>query len=43
MKLVAPKDRADSYVSAFAQVSRLRLVTLDQTLHRNTDSILLHS
>lgn len=42
--LVAPKDWADSYVSAFAQVSGLQLVTLDQSLHRRTtDSILLHS
>jgi predicted nucleic acid-binding protein len=38
----APKDWADSYVSAFAQVSGLRLVTFDQALQRRTaGSILL--
>jgi toxin-antitoxin system PIN domain toxin len=38
---VAPKDWADSYVSAFAQVSGLRLVTFDQALHRKTAGSLL--
>jgi len=32
----APKDWADSYVAAFAQVSGLRLITLDQALHRRS-------
>jgi uncharacterized protein len=39
---VAPKDWADSYVSAFAQVSGLKLVTFDQALQRRTaGSVLL--
>jgi toxin-antitoxin system PIN domain toxin len=38
---MAPKDWADSYISAFAQVSGLRLVTFDQTLHRRTANSLL--
>lgn len=39
---VAPKDWADSYISAFAQATGLRLVTLDRVLHRRTpNSILL--
>ena len=38
---VAPKDWADSYVSAFAQVSGLRLVTFDQALQRRTAGSLL--
>ena len=38
---VAPKDWADSYVSAFAQVSGLRLVTFDQTLQRRTTGSVL--
>lgn len=39
---VAPKDWADSYISAFAQATGLRLVTFDQVLHRRTpNSILL--
>jgi uncharacterized protein len=38
----APKDWADSYVSAFAQVCGLKLVTFDQSLHQRTaDSLLL--
>jgi hypothetical protein len=38
----APKDWADSYVSAFAQVSGLRLVTFDHALQRKTvGSVLL--
>ena len=38
----APKDWADSYISAFSVVSSLQLVTFDQTLHRRTaGSILL--
>jgi predicted nucleic acid-binding protein len=38
----APKDWADSYLSAFAQASGLRLVTFDQSLARKTqDSLLL--
>jgi uncharacterized protein len=37
----APKDWADSYVSAFAQVSGLRLVTFDQTLQRRTAGAVL--
>jgi len=38
---VAPKDWADSYVAAFAQVSGLRLVTFDQTLQRRTAEAVL--
>jgi len=39
---VAPKDWADSYVSAFAQVSGLRLVTFDRALQsRAAGSLLL--
>jgi len=38
---VAPKDWADSYVSAFAQVSGLRLVTFDHTLQRRTAGAIL--
>jgi toxin-antitoxin system PIN domain toxin len=38
---VAPKDWADSYVSAFAQVSGLRLVTFDQSLQRRTAGAVL--
>lgn len=38
---VAPKDWADSYVAAFAQVSGLRLVTFDQTLQRRTAGAVL--
>lgn len=37
----SPKDWADSYVSAFAQVSGLRLVTFDRALQRRTDGSLL--
>jgi len=37
----APKDWADSYVSAFAQASGLRLVTFDQVLHRRTTGSVL--
>jgi hypothetical protein len=37
----APKDWADSYVSAFAQVSGLRLVTFDQALQRRTAGAVL--
>ena len=37
----APKDWADSYVSAFAQDSGLRLVTFDQALQRRTSGSLL--
>jgi hypothetical protein len=37
----APKDWADSYVSAFAQVSGLRLVTFDHALQRRTSGSLL--
>ena len=36
-----PKDWADSYVAAFAQVSGLQLVTFDQVLHRRTFGSLL--
>jgi len=36
-----PKDWADSYVSAFAQASGLRLVTFDQALQRRTAGSLL--
>jgi predicted nucleic acid-binding protein len=32
----APKDWADSYLSAFAQASALRLVTFDQALGKKT-------
>ncbi len=40
----APKDWADSYICAFAQVSGLQLVTYDQVLHRRTSgSILLRT
>ena len=38
---VAPKDWADSYISAFAQVSGLRLVTFDQVLQRRTTGSVL--
>ena len=38
---IAPKDWADSYVSAFAQISGLKLVTFDQALHRRTANSLL--
>lgn len=39
---VAPKDWADSYVSAFAQVAGLRLVTFDRVLQQRTpQSVLL--
>ena len=39
---VAPKDWADSYISAFAHVSGLKLVTFDQALQRRTaGSVLL--
>ncbi len=39
---VAPKDWADSYVSAFAQVTGLKLVTFDRALQRRTaGSVLL--
>jgi toxin-antitoxin system PIN domain toxin len=42
--VAAPKDWADAYVSAFAQVCGLQLVTLDQTLHKRTSgSILVRS
>jgi len=37
----APKDWADSYLSAFAQASAFRLVTFDQTLGRKTVGSLL--
>jgi len=37
----APKDWADSYISAFSLVSGLRLVTFDQTLHRRTSGSIL--
>jgi uncharacterized protein len=37
----APKDWADSYVSAFAQISGLRLVTFNQALHRRTTEAVL--
>ena len=38
----APKDWADSYLSAFAQTSAFRLVTFDRALARRTaDSLLL--
>ncbi len=37
----ASKDWADSYISAFARVSGLRLVTFDQALQRRTDGSLL--
>jgi toxin-antitoxin system PIN domain toxin len=38
---MAPKDWADSYVSAFAQVSGLRLVTFDQALQKRTAGAVL--
>jgi hypothetical protein len=38
---VAPKDWADSYLSAFAQVTGFRLATFDQVLHRRTPGSLL--
>jgi hypothetical protein len=37
----AAKDWADSYLSAFAQVSGLQLVTFDQALQRRTQGALL--
>ena len=37
----SPKDWADSYLSAFAQVSGIELVTFDQSLHRRTAGSLL--
>jgi toxin-antitoxin system PIN domain toxin len=37
----APKDWADSYISAFAQVSGLQLVTFDRALQRRTSGSLL--
>jgi len=37
----APKDWADSYISAFAQASGLQLVTFDQALQRRTGGSLL--
>jgi uncharacterized protein len=39
--LSAPKDWADSYISAFAQVTGLQLVTFDETLYRRTAGALL--
>lgn len=36
-----PKDWADSYISAFAQVAGLQLVTFDQALQRRTAGSLL--
>jgi uncharacterized protein len=38
-----PKDWADSYISAFARASGLRLVTFDQALHKRTEGSLLLS
>lgn len=40
---VAPKDWADSYLSAFAQVSGFRLVTFDRVLQRRTPGSVLLS
>jgi uncharacterized protein len=37
----APKDWGDSYISAFAQTSGLKVVTFDQALHRRTANSLL--
>lgn len=37
----APKDFGDSYISAFAEASRLQLVTFDQTLRRKTSGSFL--
>lgn len=37
----APKDWADSYIAAFAQISGLQLVTFDQVLHRRSSGSLL--
>jgi toxin-antitoxin system PIN domain toxin len=37
----APKDWADSYISAFAQVAGLQLVTFNQALQRRTGGSLL--
>lgn len=37
----SPKDWADSYISAFAQVAGLQLVTFDRALHRRTGGSLL--
>jgi len=37
----APKDWADSYLSAFAQASAFRLVTFDQALARKTSGSVL--
>jgi toxin-antitoxin system PIN domain toxin len=39
----APEDWADSYVSAFAQVSGLQLVTFDRTLQKRTAGAVLLS
>lgn len=39
----APKDWADSYLSAFARTSAFRLVTFDQTLGKKTAGSLLLS
>lgn len=40
-KRSAPKDWADSYLAAFANVGGLRLVTFDQTLRSKSADILL--
>jgi len=37
----APKDWADSYLSAFAEASRLTLITFDQALSRRTSGAVL--
>ncbi len=34
----APKDWSDSYLSAFAAVAGLRLVTFDRSLHKKTNN-----
>ncbi len=37
----APKDRADSYLAAFASVSGLRLVTFDQAFRDKTKELIV--
>lgn len=40
-KQPSPKDWPDSYISAFAQVAGLQLVTFDRALHNRTSGSLL--
>ena len=42
-ELAAPKDWADSYLSAFAQTSGFQLVTFDQELGQKTNGAILLS